>query len=146
MFRKVLKTYKRDNKPVLFKQLRTDVCDFCVFLNAAIQTSTGAALKDLERIREDHLQRAQDGYDVVSEFHRLAKEINPDTKTPYYILIEYDFLKTDVYPHLTEEPTHKYRATHKSLYRFGVYDSISGNTSVFFWDSQEAKKVPLINY
>ena len=67
-------------------------------------------------LHEDHLNRAQVGYDLVSELHQLAK----DPKNGL-ILFEYDYLKTMVYPIVNEEPTSKYRATHKSLIIFGVH-------------------------
>ncbi len=142
LFRSVVEEYRRDNFPVVFKPLRTDVCDLCKFLDAAIESTHDLASRArLEQVRKDHVSRASLGYQLVHELYELAKLVDSATNAPFCAVLEYDYLKTLVYPILAEEPTHKYRATHKSLYRFGVNFAGQDESVVYFWDSQESKKV-----
>jgi len=111
-----------------------------MFLQANISTSTGIVLERLKAIRDDHIARAQEGYSVVQEFYRLANK-EDSSGVPLFIVMECDFLKTLVYPIVDEQPTYKYRATHKSLIRYGIHDGNHDKTTIYYWDSQEASKV-----
>jgi hypothetical protein len=136
-FRKILSTYAKNDVAVSFKRLRSDVCDCCMFLRACISTCHDAlARKHLEQLLKDHEERATGGYEVVQALYAVA-----NLPSCPIALFEYDFLKTMVYPIVNEEPTFKYRATHKSLHIFGVHNPNTNASTLFHWDSQEGRKV-----
>jgi len=117
---------------------RTDVCDSCILFNALINASSGdpERQKSLQSVWNGHKERSQYGYDLVTALRKLAAS-DPTLVT----VIENDYLKTLVYPIVNEEPTFKYRASHLSLHRFGLWDASTGKFHLSYWDSKDGFKV-----